>query len=146
MTDAENPLPAGATREAALEMARQAMAGTLMERLGIEWLDIGTSRVVARMPVEGNTQVYGQLHGGATAALCESVGSFGTAVVIGLDKRVVGIDITVHHLRGVRDGHITATGVPLRVGRSVAVWDMRVEDDDGRLVAVGRLSVAIREG
>jgi 1,4-dihydroxy-2-naphthoyl-CoA hydrolase len=145
VTDAENPLPAGATREGALEMARQAMAGTLMERLGIEWLDIGRSRVVARMPVEGNTQVYGQLHGGATAALCESVGSFGTAVVTGLDKRVVGIDITVHHLRAVRDGHITATGVPLRVGRSVAVWDMRVEDDDGQLVAVGRLSVAIRE-
>jgi 1,4-dihydroxy-2-naphthoyl-CoA hydrolase len=146
VTDAENPLPAGATREAALDMARQAMTGTLMERLGIEWLDIGTARVVARMPVEGNTQVYGQLHGGATAALCESVGSFGTAVVTGLDKRVVGIDITVHHLRGVEDGHITATGIPLRVGRSVAVWDMRVEDDRGRLVAVGRLSVAIREG
>jgi 1,4-dihydroxy-2-naphthoyl-CoA hydrolase len=142
----ENPLPPGATRESALEMARQAMAGTLMERLGIEWVDIGTARIVARMPVEGNTQVYGQLHGGATAALCESVGSFGTAVVVGLDKRVMGIDISVHHLQAVRDGSITATGVPLRVGRSVAVWDMRVEDDQGRLVAVGRLSVAIREG
>lgn len=129
-----------------MEMVRQATAGTLMERLGIEWLDIGTARVVARMPVEGNTQVYGQLHGGATAALCESVGSFGTAVVAGLDKRVVGIDLSVHHLRAVHDGHITATGVPLRVGRSVAVWDMRVEDDEGRLVAVARLSVAIREG
>jgi 1,4-dihydroxy-2-naphthoyl-CoA hydrolase len=140
----DNPLPAGTTRESALEIARQAMAGTLMERLGMKWLEIGTARVVARMPVAGNTQVYGQLHGGATAALCESVGSIGTAVVVGLDKRVVGIDITVHHLRGVRDGHITATGTPLRVGRAVAVWDIRVEDDEGRLVAVGRLSVAIR--
>jgi 1,4-dihydroxy-2-naphthoyl-CoA hydrolase len=142
----ENPLPPGASQEAALGMARQATAGTLMERLGIEWLYIGTARIVARMPVEGNTQVYGQLHGGATAALCESVGSFGTAVVAGLDKRVMGIDISVHHLRAVRDGSITATGIPLRVGRSVAVWDMRVEDDEGRLVAVGRLSVAIRGG
>jgi 1,4-dihydroxy-2-naphthoyl-CoA hydrolase len=142
----DNPLPSGASPEAALEMARQAMAGTLMERLGIEWLEIGTARVVARMPVEGNTQVYGHLHGGATAALCESVGSFGTAVVAGLEKRVVGIDISVHHLQAVRHGGITATGIPLRVGRSVAVWDMRVEDDRGRLVAVGRLSVAIREG
>jgi 1,4-dihydroxy-2-naphthoyl-CoA hydrolase len=142
----DNPLPSGASPEAALEMARQAMAGTLMERLGIEWLEIGTARVVARMPVEGNTQVYGHLHGGATAALCESVGSFGTAVVAGLEKRVVGIDISVHHLQAVRHGSITATGIPLRVGRSVAVWDMRVEDDRGRLVAVGRLSVAIREG
>jgi 1,4-dihydroxy-2-naphthoyl-CoA hydrolase len=142
----DNTLPPGATEESALEMARQAMAGTLMERLGIEWLEIGAARIVARMPVEGNTQVYGQLHGGATAALCESVGSFGTAVVVGLDKRVMGIDIAVHHLQAVRDGSITATGIPLRVGRAVAVWDMHVEDDEGRLVAVGRLSVAIREG
>ena len=140
----DNPLPPGATRDTALAMANQAMAGTLMERLGIEWLDIGTSRVVARMPVDGNTQVYGILHGGATAALCETVGSFGTAVVVGLDKRVVGVDLSVHHLRAVRGGSVTATGVPLRVGRAVAVWDMRVEDDDGSLVAVGRLTVAIR--
>lgn len=142
----DNPLPAGATPEAALEVARQAMAGTLMERLGIEWLDIGTRRVVARMPVEGNTQVYGQLHGGATAALCETIGSFGTAVITGLQKRVVGIDLSVHHLEAVNEGHVTGTGMPLRVGRSVAVWDMRVEDERGRLVAVGRLTVAIREG
>ena len=145
-TSDPNPLPPGTTREAALEMARQAMSNTLMERLGIEWLDIGTRRVVAQMPVEGNTQVYGHLHGGATWALCESIGSFGTAVITGLDKRVVGIELSVHHLEAVRDGHITGIGTPLRVGRSVAVWDMQVEDDDGRLVAVARLTVAIREG
>jgi 1,4-dihydroxy-2-naphthoyl-CoA hydrolase len=127
-------------------MARQAMAGTLMERLGIEWLEIGTRRIVARMPVEGNTQVYGQLHGGATAALCESIGSFGTAVVVGLDKRVAGVDLSVHHLEAVAGGHVTAVGIPLRVGRSVAVWDMRIVDDEDRLVAVGRLTVAIRGG
>lgn len=127
-------------------MATEAMNGTLMERLGMEWVDIGTARVVARMPVAGNVQVYGQLHGGATAALCESVGSIGTAVAVGLEKRVVGIQLTINHLRAVREGYITATGVPLRVGRTVAVWDMRVEDDDGRLVAAGTLTVAIRDG
>jgi uncharacterized protein (TIGR00369 family) len=140
----DNPLPEGVTREGALQVAADTMRGTLMERIGVEWLDIGTARVVARIPVEGNTQVYGQLHGGATAALLESVGSFGTAVVVGLDKRVAGIQLSVNHLRAVGEGHIVATGVPLRVGRTVAVWDMRVHDDDGNLVASGTLTVAIR--
>jgi uncharacterized protein (TIGR00369 family) len=126
-------------------VANDSIRGTLMERMGIEWLEIGTARVVARMPVEGNTQVYGQLHGGATAALLESVGSIGTAVVAGLHKRVAGIQLSVNHLRAVSEGHVTATGLPLRVGRSVAVWDMRVHDDDGRLVASGSLTVSIRE-
>ncbi len=144
MTD-PNPLPPGVTSEGALQVANDSIRGTLMERMGIEWLEIGTARVVARMPVEGNTQVYGQLHGGATAALLESVGSIGTAVVAGLHKRVAGIQLSVNHLRAVSEGHVTATGLPLRVGRSVAVWDMRVHDDDGRLVASGSLTVSIRE-
>ena len=140
-----NPLPPGVTSEGALQVANDSIRGTLMERIGVEWLEIGTARVVARIPVEGNTQVYGQLHGGATAALLESVGSIGTAVVAGLDKRVAGIQLSVNHLRAVNDGHVTATGVPLRVGRTVAVWDMRVHDDRSQLVASGTLTVAIRE-
>lgn len=116
-----------------------------MERLGLEWVDIGLSRVVARMPVEGNTQPYGILHGGATAALCETIGSIGTAVAIGIDKRPVGIQVSVNHLRAVHEGHVTGTGVPVHLGKTVAVWDIRVEDDEGRLVAVGRLTLAIRE-
>jgi 1,4-dihydroxy-2-naphthoyl-CoA hydrolase len=130
--------------EQAVAMATEAMRGTLMERLGIEWLELSRERIVARLPVEGNTQVYGVLHGGATAALIETVGSFGTVVVAGLDKRVAGIHLSVDHLRAVSDGDITATGVPLRVGRSVAVWDVRVADGVGELVAVGRLTVSIR--
>jgi uncharacterized protein (TIGR00369 family) len=126
-------------------MAADAVKGTLMERIGIEWLDIGLERVVARIPVAGNTQVYGQLHGGATAALCESVGSIGTAVATGLGKIVVGIQLSVNHLRAVRDGSITATGVPLRIGRTIALWDMRVHDDEERLIASATLTVAIRE-
>ena len=62
-----------------------------------------------------------------------------------MDKIVTGIELNVNHLRAVRTGHVTATGVPLHVGRTTAVWDMRVHDDDGRLVAVSRLTLAIRE-
>ncbi|MGH2674469.1 MAG: PaaI family thioesterase [Actinomycetota bacterium] len=141
----DNPPPAGVSPQRALEVASDAMRGTLMERMGIEWLEVGTARLVARMPVEGNVQVYGLLHGGATATLCETVGSFGTAVVTGLDRRVVGIQLTVNHLRAARDGHVTCTGVPLRMGRSVAVWDLRVTGDDGELMATATLTVAIRD-
>jgi uncharacterized protein (TIGR00369 family) len=142
----EGPLTARGNTEEALQIANEAARGTLMERLGIEWIDIGPERIVARMPVAGNTQVYGQLHGGATATLIESVGSFGTAVVAGLDKTVVGIQLSVNHLRAVRDGHVTAVGTPIRVGRTLAVWDVRVDDDAGALVATGTLTVAIRDG
>lgn len=142
MTD--NPLPPGVSRDQAMNLAAQIAEGTLMERLGMEWLDIGLKRIVARMPVEGNTQPYGVLHGGATAALCESVGSFGTSVHVGLERRPVGIQLSVNHLRAVSGGWVTATGIPLHVGRTTALWDIRVEDDDGRLVASGRLTLAIR--
>jgi 1,4-dihydroxy-2-naphthoyl-CoA hydrolase len=143
MTEGDAP-PDGPTQERAIAMANEAMRGTLMERIGLEWLEIGPERMVARIPVQGNTQVYGVLHGGATAALVETVGSFGTAVVAGLEKRVVGIQLSVNHLRAAEGAHVTATGVPVRVGRTVAVWDVRVEDDRGRDVAIGTLTVAIR--
>ncbi len=119
-------------------------AGALMERMGIEWLEATPDRLVARIPVEGNTQPYGILHGGATAALCETVASFGAAIRAGAGHTVVGIELNVNHLRAVSSGHITATGTPLHQGRTTAVWSMEVRDDDGRLVAVSRLTLAVR--
>jgi 1,4-dihydroxy-2-naphthoyl-CoA hydrolase len=120
-------------------------AGTLMERIGLEVVEAGPERVVARMPVAGNTQPYGLLHGGATAALCETIGSYGTALAVAPEKLVTGIELNVNHIRGVRDGHVTGIGVPLHVGRTTAVWDIRVHDGEGRLMAVGRLTLAIRD-
>jgi uncharacterized protein (TIGR00369 family) len=111
----------------------------------MEFLELGPDRVVARMPVGGNTQPYGILHGGATAALCETVGSIGTALGAGLDRQVVGIELNVNHIRAVREGFVTATGIPLHVGKTTAVWDMKVHDDEGRLVAVSRLTLVIRD-
>jgi uncharacterized protein (TIGR00369 family) len=126
-------------------MVRDGQAGTLIPRIGLEYLEVGPDRIVARIPVEPNLQPYGLLHGGATAALCETVASFGTAVAVGLDKLVTGVELNVNHLRAVRTGHVTATGIPLHLGRTTAVWDMRVHDDEGRLVAVSRLTLVIRE-
>jgi 1,4-dihydroxy-2-naphthoyl-CoA hydrolase len=141
----DDALPGEIDPQRAVEMANDAIRGTLMERMGIEWVHIGARRLVARMPVAGNEQVYGVLHGGATATLCETVGSFGTAVAVGLDRRVVGIQLSVNHLRAVAEGHVTCTGIPVRIGRRVAVWDLRVVDDREDAVAVATLTVSIRD-
>jgi 1,4-dihydroxy-2-naphthoyl-CoA hydrolase len=121
------------------------LEGTLIQRLGIDILEANAERVVARMQVDGNRQPFGLLHGGATASLCETVGSVGASLAAAPDRTAVGIELNVNHLRAVTQGHITATGTPLQSGRSVAVWDVRVQDDDGRLIAVGRLTLAVRE-
>lgn len=138
-------MPPGVTLEQALAMAAEISRGTFIERIELEWLDVGLDRIVARIPVAGNTQPYGLLHGGATAALCETVGSFGTSIHVGLERRPVGIQLSVNHLRSVREGAVTAIGTPIHVGRTTAPWDVRVQDDEGRLVAVGRLTLAIRD-
>jgi 1,4-dihydroxy-2-naphthoyl-CoA hydrolase len=121
-------------------------AGPMMDRIGLEWLELSADRLIARIPVDGNTQPYGVLHGGATAALCETIGSVGAALRAAPGSKVLGIELNVNHLQAVRTGHITATGKPLHQGRSTAVWNMEVTDDDGRLVAVGRLTLAVRPG
>jgi 1,4-dihydroxy-2-naphthoyl-CoA hydrolase len=132
------------TSEHAVEVAR-GLQGGLVGKLGIEFLEFGTRRVRARMPVEGNTQPYGLLHGGATASLCETVASIGTAFLVGPDKLAVGIDLNITHLLSAREGWVTVTAVPLRIGRTTATWDMKVHDDEGRLVAASRLTLAVRE-
>src|SRR5438477_6462870 len=112
-----------------MEGAIAEQGGPLLARLGIEFVEASAERVVARMPVEGNTQPYGILHGGATASLCETVASVGTAFLVGVGRLAVGIDLTISHIRSARAGWVTVTAVPLRVGRTIAHWDMQVRDD-----------------
>src|SRR6266513_1492504 len=104
---------AGLPPAEAARLANEHMRAGLAERLGIEWVEISAERVVARMPVQGNTQPYGILHGGATAALCETVASVGSGLIAGPERQVMGIELNVNHIRSVREGHVTATGVPL---------------------------------
>ncbi|HEY3211131.1 MAG TPA: PaaI family thioesterase [Actinomycetota bacterium] len=88
-----------------------------MQTLGLEFVESGPDHVVARIPVKGNTQPYGLLHGGATAALCETVASFGTALAAGEEKLVMRIELNVNHIGAVRDGHVTATATLCTSGR-----------------------------
>ncbi|MPV37622.1 PaaI family thioesterase [Georgenia subflava] len=120
-----------------------AARGTLMERLGIELLEAEPGRVVARMPVAGNTQPQGLLHGGATAALAETVGSFAAAIHAGPGRAPVGTELSASHHRSAREGHVTATATPLHEGRRTAVYDIAVVDDAGRRLTTARLSCMI---
>lgn len=112
----------------------------LDERMGIEYVEAAAERVVARMPVEGNTQPFGLLHGGASAVLAESVGSVAANLHGAPDKYAVGVDINATHHRGVRSGHVTAVATPAHLGRSSASYEVVITDDDGRRICTARLT------
>lgn len=117
----------------------------MAERMGMDLVEVGAHRTVATMPVSGNTQPYGLLHGGASAALAETVGSVAAAQHAGPGRIAVGIDLSVTHHRAVREGTITAVATPLSLGRSIASYDIVIRDDGGRRVCTGRLTCALRE-
>lgn len=115
--------------------------GALDERLGIVVTAQSTEGVRASMPVDGNTQSLGRLHGGATAALSEAVGSWAAMIHAStLGKVCVGVDLNITHHRGARDGRIHAVATPAHRGRRIATYDVRVTDDDDRLVATARIT------
>lgn len=118
--------------------------GTLAGRMGIAITLAEPNRVEASMPVEGNTQPYGLLHGGASAALAETVGSIAAALHAGPDRLVVGVDLNATHHRAVRSGSVHAVATPLHQGGSVASYDIRISDDDGNGVCTARLTCLVR--
>lgn len=128
-----------------LAFANQLRKDTLVEGLGITYIPSAPGTFAATMPVDRRTfQPMGLLHGGATAALAETLGSMGSAMLVDRDKfAVVGIELNANHLKGVRSGTVTATGTLLHKGRTTHVWDIRVNNEAGELVAVCRLTNVI---
>jgi uncharacterized protein (TIGR00369 family) len=116
----------------------------LDEKLGIEIVDYDPDRLVATMPVEGNTQPFGLLHGGATCALVETIGSWAAILGVGPEQRAVGIELNASYVRSPRSGTVTAVCTPVRRGRSLATFLIDVTDDDGRTTATARLTCMIR--
>jgi len=119
----------------------------LVAHLDIRFAVDAEGRLQASMPVDHRThQPMGLLHGGATAALAETLGSVGSAMLIDLTTHsTVGLEIAANHLRGVREGRVTATGELVHKGRTTHVWDIRVRDEAGRLCAVCRLTNMVIE-
>ena len=119
--------------------------GTMGEFLGIEWTEVGENFLKARMPVDHRTiQPYGLLHGGASCALAETIGSVASAMVIDHAKFLcVGLEIHANHIRSARQGYVVGTASPLHLGSSTHVWDIRIHDEREKLICVSRLTVAI---
>jgi uncharacterized protein (TIGR00369 family) len=126
----------------ALEQMRSNM-GALNERMGIELVEATAERVVATMPVEGNTQPYGLLHGGASVVLAESLGSIGSAIHAGQDRLSVGVDINATHHRAARSGTVTGVATPVHLGRSMATYEVVISDEDGRRVCTSRVTCTL---
>jgi 1,4-dihydroxy-2-naphthoyl-CoA hydrolase len=119
--------------------------GTLAERMGITITAASPTRVEATMPVAGNAQPYGLLHGGASCVLAETIGSLGAVLHAGVDRIVVGIEISATHHRGVRDGLVTAVATLLHGGRTLATFEIVITDEAGRRVCTSRLTCLIRD-
>jgi 1,4-dihydroxy-2-naphthoyl-CoA hydrolase len=120
-------------------------ANTMMETLGIRITAIGDDWLQGTMPVDHRThQPYGLLHGGASVVLAETLGS--TAAMLTLDpakELAVGLDINANHIRGVRGGSVTGTAKMLHIGRTTQVWEIRIESEEGALVCISRITMAV---
>ena len=119
--------------------------GALAEKMGLHFTEFSIERCVATMPVEGNTQPVGLLHGGAYVVLGESLGSMAANLHAGADRLAVGIDINATHTRSATSGVVTGVCTPVHLGRSVAVHEIAVSDDQGRRLSTIRITNMIRE-
>ncbi len=121
-------------------------AGTLAAALGIEISELGDDYLRGRMPVDQRTrQPFGLLHGGASVALAETLGSTAANLCLA-SGRAVGLEINANHLRAATDGFVTGTARPLHIGRTTQVWEIRIEDEAGRATCVSRLTLAVVGG
>ena len=118
---------------------------SLNTRMGIEIIEASPSRIVGRMPVEGNTQPYGLLHGGASVVLAEGVGSFLAVVLAGPGRAAVGVDINATHHRPVMSGTVTAVATPIAVGRTTASIEIVLTDEEGRRTCTCRFTAQLRD-
>lgn len=127
-----------------LDQLKERSKNTMIEHLGIEYLEIGDDYLKARMPVDYRTkQTAGILHGGASVALAETLGSIAAGLCIDREKRtIVGLEINANHIRPVNDGWVTGVTKPIHVGNTTQIWEIRIYTEQDKLVCVSRLTVA----
>lgn len=132
-------------KELTLERLNAVNENTLANHIGIEFTDIGSDYLVARMPVDKRTtQPYNILHGGASLVLSETLGSQAAAVLLDLDKQYpVGLEINANHIRSISSGYVYGRVTPIHIGRSTHVWETRITDEENHLICISKLTVAI---
>jgi uncharacterized protein (TIGR00369 family) len=128
-----------------LSELNEAYPEALPHRMGIKITEASALRVVGTMPVQGNTQPYGLLHGGASCVLAETLGSTGAALHAAPDRVAVGIEISATHHRAASAGWVTGVATPLHAGRTLATYEIVITDDHGRRVCTARLSCLLRD-
>jgi 1,4-dihydroxy-2-naphthoyl-CoA hydrolase len=118
---------------------------TMAEHLGMEWVEIGENFLTIKMPVDNRTkQPYGLLHGGASCALAETVGSVASHLVIDPNKFIcVGLEINANHVRSARHGYVIGIATALHLGATTHVWDIKICDESNKLICISRLTVAV---
>jgi 1,4-dihydroxy-2-naphthoyl-CoA hydrolase len=134
-------------QQSILDEFRKRWDGTgeqLSDRLGIEILDSDPNHLVATMPVAGNRQPYGLLHGGASAVLAETIGSYAAGMLAGPDHIAVGVELSCSHSRAATQGLVTGVCTPLHVGRTLSLFEVVISDETGRRICTARLTCAIR--
>jgi len=141
MSDAPQSL-ADLTIDEIIDYMPQGM-GKLNEKLGVELTEITAERVVATMPVDGNTQPYGLLHGGASVALAETLGSLGSAIHAYPDAVPVGVDINATHHRAATAGTVTGVATAIHLGRTMASYEVVITDERGKRVCTSRITCAL---
>lgn len=117
--------------------------GKLNEKMGVELLEVSAARIVGTMPVEGNTQPYGLLHGGASVVLAETLGSVGSAIHAYPKRLSVGVDINATHHRAARSGVVTGVATAIHLGRTMASYEVVISDDRGKRVCTARITCAL---
>ncbi|TVZ55462.1 uncharacterized protein (TIGR00369 family) [Lutibacter sp. Hel_I_33_5] len=115
---------------------------TLMETLSMEFIHVDDETITAKMPVNSSVhQPYGLLHGGATAALAETVGSCASAIFLNDDsKLILGIDLSINHIKSKREGEVFATAKPIHKGKTTHLWEIRIVDENDALISIGKLT------
>ncbi len=120
-------------------------ANTMGHHLGMQWIEVGNDFLKMKMPVDHRTiQPFGLLHGGASCALAETVGSVASYLVVDNSKFIaVGLEINANHVRGIKEGFVMAKCTPIHLGASTHVWDIKITNENDKLICISRLTVAI---
>lgn len=128
-----------------LDQLKEMSKGTLIEHLGIEYVEIGDDHLKAKMPVDSRTkQPAGLLHGGASVALAETLGSMAAALCVDREKKgIVGVEVNANHIRPVKDGWVIGVTKPVHIGATTQIWEINIHNEEDKLVCVSRLTVAV---
>ena len=126
-----------------LQVIRERGIGALDKKMGIEIIEASPERLVATMPVEGNTQPIGLLHGGANVVLAESLGSIGTQLHAGADRKIVGVDINATHHKSATSGVVTAVATAISLGKTLCSYNVEIKNDKGERTCTARITCLI---